>query len=392
MYCKNNLRGHASEDTGTHIKATQLQLHFLFENRRTLATRLFERKPMKKFIGLLLVGLAMHGAVSTDVIVPITGDSISFAQFRGSSDPVTHVAELLGIKPESSAFLGIKEDAITPFCQDEGVLSAVLKKVYEKNGGLSLSPDVLLYLISSKIAEHVVAEGERYREKFTTAADGKETIVVIRNDFILGANNPWNEVLPQFFQKLLMRMPSKGLTSLFEPQFSTTDLIDAACGYVVLMKAGENFLQYVVRTKALQVSQPSITSVKLGGTQDDWVRLLDKVDGFKGEFPALTSYFAHVANIIRKCINVFEDSIDRAFWLDMYRHEKTDSSIGGWLANLLNGEDGKLSTHITSVDFIWEYMGTKYNMKFASGINSYRVDEDGYLEPTLGYSVFGPLE
>ena len=68
---------------------------------------------------------------------------------------------------------------------------------------LIISPDAIWYLISSGVAAHVKANAEALRSKFVDH-EGKETITIERNDFVLGSlTNPWHEVIDEFCVKVV---------------------------------------------------------------------------------------------------------------------------------------------------------------------------------------------
>ena len=325
---------------------------------------------------LALMGVVGVGAMHANVTIPLRNFHNN-ATFRDAIDPESYVETLVGNRIEFHAF---KPGTYAPSSAGNRVLSTVLGRVHKQSGAISLSPDVVLYLVASAVAEHVAASGETYRGLFTTKASGQETIMIEKSALRQGADdNDWSSVLPEFFKKLGTRMQASGLHQVFEHNFSTSTSLDKACGAVALMKAAENFVQGEVwsRGMGMNLEVPAIASVKLRGTQADWQNLAGKIATLAAQFPAMNGYFNQVQGIAQKCVESFV-SADPAFWQDMYGEGNS-----GWMRTLLNATSGEM----TSTEFSW---GIGNTMKFVCGVLSYDTDEEGFLEPSLGYAVVGP--
>jgi hypothetical protein len=44
-------------------------------------------------------------------------------------------------------------------------------------------------------------------------------------------------------------------------------------------------------------------------------------------------------------------------------------------------------SHVSTVPFVWDYVGTRYDMTFAAGVTGVDFDDDTFLAPRLGYAV-----
>ncbi len=314
---------------------------------------------------LALAGVVTFGAAKANVVVPLLGRPNPLT-FRDSVDPISGLQgriEYTAFKDTSRAFNG------------GHVFSSVLKRVYEKNGGITLSPDVMLFLVAKHVAEHVAASGEKYRNLFTSKQSGKETIMLEDSTLRLGAHdNDWSGVLPRFVDELSTRIQDSALAGLFMHDFSTSTPLDKACGAVVLMHAAQNFYQPEVMPRSYSCG-PAIAAVKVKGTQTDWQRLSGKIMSLGNYFPDLQGHLTSVAVIANECAESF-NSIDKDYWQQMYF-----DGGQGWIKTLLSGTGNEM----TSTGFQWGAAGPQ--MKFVCGVLSYTSDDEDFLEPSLGYSV-----
>ncbi len=332
---------------------------------------------------LALAGVVSMGAASASVLSRMQPDvTIALRQFhndatfRDATTPAMHVENLLQNRIEFKAF---KPSTFTPSAAGTRVLSSVLGRVHKQSGAIALSPDVVLYLVASAVADHVEESGEEYRHLFTSKASGKETIMIESSALRQGADtNDWSSVLPSFFKELSSRIQVSGLREVFEHNFSTSTEFDKACGAVVLMKATQNFVAPEVWSRGINLDEPAVATVKLRGTSLDWSSLGSKIATLSQNFPAMSDYFNQVEAIVAKCVQSFENP-DIKFWEGMYT-----TGGNGWIRTLLDATSGE----VTSVDFNW---GLGNSMKFVCGVLSCATDEDGFLEPSLGYAVVGPF-
>ncbi len=320
---------------------------------------------------LALMGAVSMGVANSSVTIPLTEGRHNPLAFRDAVAPAQFVAgthgrlEYVATKPDSMALGG-----------DNGrVFTNVLKRVYSKNGGITLSPDVMLFLVANAVADHVAASGDTYRNLFTNQQSGKEPVMIENSALRFGAHdNDWSGVLPRFMTELAARIPTPAIAQAFKHDFSTSTPLDKACGAVVLMHASKNFYQPEVLPRSFSLG-PAIAAVKVKGTKDDWQRLSGKVMTLGTYFPPMQEYLARVADIVHACANSF-DTVDTYFWKSMYF-----DGDQGWIKTLLDGTDSEM----TSVNFQWGANGPK--MKFVCGVLSYSSDDEDFLEPSLGYSV-----
>ena len=69
---------------------------------------------------------------------------------------------------------------------------------YSYHVPLTITPDVIFYLVTSATAVHVNKNAEKLRKVFVNH-EGKKELEVRRDDFVLKSkSNPWHEVIDEF--------------------------------------------------------------------------------------------------------------------------------------------------------------------------------------------------
>ena len=329
-------------------------------------------------VGILSIG----GAVRANVEV-LLANFYNNATMRDLYSPQELVTDFLGASVKAE-YVGVQPEGVTPRCHGAGVLGTVLSRVYKQNGAIALTPDVVLYLIGSRVAEHVAETGDVYRGLFTTKQSGTETIIIEESSLQHGKEgNDWSPVLLKFYSELQNRLKTSGLADIFAHNFSTSTDYDRACGAAVLMGAAKNFIKPEVFPRGMSFNEPSIAAIKLKGIQADWQSLVKRVKTLATKIPTMQPYFGEVLGVLSQFVATFDNQQQtKQFWSNMYRKE--NGQIAGWMRTLL----GSTGNEMTAVDFSWGAGGPQ--MKFVCGVLSFTTDDDGYLEPTLGYAVPGP--
>jgi len=95
---------------------------------------------------------------------------------------------------------------------------------------------------------------------------GKVELLVRRDDFLLGIQNPWNEVFHEFASQIQGHIGEEKYKT-FRGSFSTTNLYQNAAYDVALMDAAQSYFSYRTLTRS------GIPTVKLLGTPEDWEQM-----------------------------------------------------------------------------------------------------------------------
>lgn len=278
---------------------------------------------------------------------------------------------------------------------------------------LALSPEVLQYLILHEVAVCVKQNPETYRHLFTTS-DKKEIIKVRHDGLVKGHASPWPETMPMFEKALGKVIPSLVLGHAL-PRFSTDTPITRASSMVAFMDAASPYYDYRVMTKC------GIPKIRLLGEAEDYVKLVLSCLNLQALFKEhLGIYFDHLIPVLQRlAIQARGGEYDNSFWSSIYKHlsgSGTDA-MTGWLTAFLNYEvkddnvfapknakyydweagvkqrefghgfdRSGIPSHVSKVDFLWEYYSEEIQMEFIGGILSVE-NIDGYVTPGMGFAV-----
>jgi hypothetical protein len=272
---------------------------------------------------------------------------------------------------------------------------------------LALRPEVMLYLVTFNVATAIKSNPDDFRGLFTSKAEGKDAIEVRHDGLVRGnPNSPWHEVFPMFNGKLRERVPS-GLMGTMLPDFSTrTPEVDAAT-MIAFMDAASPYYDYRVMTLC------GIQKVRLLGTAADWAKVHASVGELAKVFSKhLPGYFEsilpHLEQLAGQAAGA-KPNVD--LWKSIYKFNSASggATFGGWLSDFLyyiqvggvlvprnpksyefgpwkGLKSGCAPSHVSTVPFTWDYLGTELKMRFAGGVLGLD-NEDGYLTPALSYAV-----
>ena len=178
---------------------------------------------------------------------------------------------------------------------------------------LVITPDAIWYLISSGVAAHVKANAEELRSKFVDH-EGKETIKVRRDDFVLGSLiNPWHEVIDEFCVKV-GEFTKNEIADLIQADFSTTTKDARVASQIVLMDAMSKYLEYEMNSLC------GIPEIRVSGDRSDWEKLAEKTKKIVSIVPELQRWMdSGLTEILDNFIAIFDDKVDKDFWNSIYK-------------------------------------------------------------------------
>lgn len=296
-----------------------------------------------------------------------------------------------GEQVENSArieYITHKQDFVLDSKGDSFLVYLFRRAVFE-NCAIAVSPDLIFFLINLKIAEHVRKNPDLYEKLFSTE-ENKVVIKVRADDFLIGKENDWSRIVPQFTDKLKTLIPKTEVCNLFEHSFSTSDKITKDAGRIVLMAAADSFYSYVVETRYFVMEKMGLERCKILGNTADWNLLETKIFELKKLFAEMGEFWDYVSDLARF---ISKQVTNQPFtWLsaetssDLIAFDESGKKVFGKLAKLL-------SEATCYVEFKWIYLGKELNMKFVSGIISHKMAEndENCIEPVLGWAVLGPF-
>lgn len=289
------------------------------------------------------------------------------------------------------------------------LLFQTLHDAYDKHLPVSLAPEVLWYAICHEMAYTVKSKPDDYAHLFTTTPDKKQKIVV-EVPFSYEGPNDWAAGIQMFDGELRSRVPD-GIMEHLLPKFSTSTQESDIALLVAFMDAASPYYEYGMCTMC------GIPRIRLEGTPDDWKTLVVKAQALSEVFSKdLGLYFEHllpVLSTLSKAAN--GQDVGMAFWKSMVKVDGGSGGpyVSGWLTafwNYVSYARGKIvpkdkgmydwsklgpmhglrpdsfTSHVTRVNFEWNYYGRLIPMGLVSGVIGVEMDGD-FLCPQLGFGV-----
>jgi len=274
---------------------------------------------------------------------------------------------------------------------------------YSQHYPITLSPETIWYMISSEAAKHVKLNAVKYKKLFNGDPADKKIIRAEDNSLTYGVGmEQWLPAMELYRPLLAENIPEQTI-DVFIPKLSTTDQVSELALLMSFMDAASPYYDYRMRTLC------GIPRIKLEGTKEDWEALINRAEGLRRRFAGLDEYFTNLASVLETISDAFNGRIDEDFWMSIYKRNGGSGGpyVQGWITSFVAhigdrvrarldwrktfGSFGGLNTndfptHISQVDFIWEYYYQKIPMSFVGGIIDV-TNKEGFLTPRLGVGV-----
>ncbi len=207
-------------------------------------------------------------------------------------------------------------------CDDLNPLVAAARCAFYEHRPLVLSPDIIWFCLAQGFALHVARDPERLRSRLVSHP-GKSTLMVVREDFRLGQNNPWPEVFAAFADLLAQRVGK--LRDWVGANFSTTGPVERAAFDLVLMDIFQPYFEYEF------VCGCGIPEITLTGTPADWRQLRQKAALF-AEFD-LQWWTAALLPILDNLVLSSEGRPPPRFWESFFHYQggSLGEALTGWI-------------------------------------------------------------
>jgi hypothetical protein len=281
-----------------------------------------------------------------------------------------------------------------------------LHESFDQHIPFAISPEVIWAIVSGEVAIYIKnnSKDKNIRSLFTTSPN-KQHIEV---NFDHG---DWKRVInTEFKNKLLENVPSEML-SLMTPNLTTSNELSDTVHMVSFMDAASKYYSYGLLTAC------GIPAIKIHGESSDWELIQNSLNEIAEKIPQLSLYANGLKPITKEFIDVLEGKKpNQDFWDSIYKINNGSGGpySNGWFNNFYahvfsynnlfilkdQQEDYELNkkifggskleefpSNLSVVDVDWNNNGTEHKMKFIGGIDSVVMDDEGYLTPTLGYSV-----
>lgn len=281
---------------------------------------------------------------------------------------------------------------------------------YADHRGISISPDMIWLLICQGFSTHVNMNTEGLRSKFVAFDDKKKLIVdtqPISNEFKKGSvNSPWALAFPIMADSISKYIKSD-MHNLYVQSFSTTTTIEKSAYEIALLNVMGGYFEYEYATAC------GIPEIKIEGTKEDWQKIRKNIKRFKGY--NIDNWINSLDPIIEQFINASGNKIDHDFWSNIFKRKDESGGpyITGWVIKFfpyvtdgnqkmmknpyidrepekfMEGlQTNQFNNGLSKADFIWNYLGHKYEMEFLAGFVGIKQDKKSLtLKPEIGWLV-----
>merc|ERR1719242_359212 len=197
---------------------------------------------------------------------------------------------------------------------------------------IRFKPEHIWLLILQGVAVHVDQNAEKLRRKYVNH-NGKMTLKVIRDDFVLGSDkNDWEGVIEEFVEQIDANTV-KDTVPLFDCDFSGSTMMEKICTKVTIMDTCKNYFDFEF------VALCGFPRITLDGTKQEWIRLKQKTstllkDKVDKEFGS--KWGSALLPLLDRFIGAFDGEIDCLFWNSMIKRcgtvlcGDTDTHLSGW--------------------------------------------------------------
>lgn len=211
------------------------------------------------------------------------------------------------------------------YCGEEHALLSAFNSAFYQHYPLVLSPDIIWLTLAHGFALHINMHAEDMRHRFVTHS-GKKKLVVARDDFLPGQENPWHEAFDQFAERVDEEVGK--LVKFLRCDFSTTGLAERAASSVIVMDTCQTYFEYEL------LAGCGIPSVTLNGTVEDWKSVRDRAQLFS-EF-GLETWSNALDPVLAQFVNAVEGNLDQTFWQSAFRYQSGSgpSVMTGWAVTL----------------------------------------------------------
>ena len=228
------------------------------------------------------------------------------------TDPLSAIKDFVNINETYIQYVKTERNDNLIKCQTHPFVQAV-HLAYANHLPLTISPDMIWYLISSGTSIHIKKNAEHLRKLFVNHT-GKVEIEVSRDKFVFNSkDNDWAGVVNEFMLDI-KNLTNNDVADLIFGNFSTTNNISGTVSQLVLMDSMQLYFKYKLNTLC------GIPEIRVAGTKEDWELIKTKANNIAKLIPELDIWINGSLNeILDHFINSFDDVIDNKFWNSIYK-------------------------------------------------------------------------
>ena len=228
------------------------------------------------------------------------------------TDPLSAIKNWVNIDEVYIQYVKSERDENVIKCKGHPFIHAV-HLAFAYHVPLTISPDMIWYLISTGASIHIKLNAERLRKTFVNHT-GKVEIEIIRNNFIFNSTkNAWDGVVSEIVEHM-QNLTNNNVIDVMIANFSTTSNISLTVSQMVIMDSMQKYFNYRLSTMC------GIPEIRLAGTKQDWELVKSKANEVLKLIPELDIWINGSLNeILDQFIRAFDDEIDKKFWNSIYK-------------------------------------------------------------------------
>jgi hypothetical protein len=239
---------------------------------------------------------------------------------------------------------------------------------------LVIRPDDVWFCIAQGFAAHVNLHAEALRDRFVRH-QGRQRLTVRREDFVLGAENPWPEVFAEFSTQIGEHVGK--LRNLVGARFTTTTDVEIAAFDVALMDTFQGYFEYEL------ICGCGIPQITLLGTPADWISMIPRVQQL-AEY-GLEHWTRALLPIMDELVNTAAGQVDREFWQSMFRYQSGSgpAEMTGWIHTLF---PYVIADHRTKALGPNPFLAT-WQKHYETALKRSRSERSGFFDRPQGPSI-----
>jgi len=302
---------------------------------------------MNKIKGKGLIIKAADVEINTEALNSVNGnfilESILTNEIEGSS------------VDKNSKYVELNEEIIST-----NHFLLMLQLAFNQHKPVAISADDIWLLICQGFSEHIKLNSGDF--KVILEVDEKQTIQVRRDDFVIGKENSWEQIFPEFTKKITQTI-NEDLYSNIVLEFSTSTKKEINAFEIAFMDSMSNYFDYEF------VSLCGIPEIEIRGTVADYTKMLDALEVLRKY--NLEWWIDKISDNINKIIQTLEGENNIDFWNSIYKenNESGGPFITGWIADFFP----YLKTSITEQNGTIDY--SKQSISKNQILKTIRVDD-----------------
>jgi hypothetical protein len=200
----------------------------------------------------------------------------------------------------------------------------MLQIAFNEHKSICISPDDIWLLICQGFSEHLKLNSENFKD--ILGLTEKQIIKVRRNDFIIGNDNPWEEIFSEFTKEISNRI-NGDLHSSLVLDFTTSTKKEINAFEIAFMDSMSNYFDYEF------ISLCGIPEIEIKGEIDDYMKMIDALEKLKAY--NLDWWINIIISNIKNIIQTLKGEKNLDFWNSIYKenNESGGPFVTGWIAD-----------------------------------------------------------